>query len=67
MEWLNYHHFFYFWSVAREGTRSEAAKQLHVARTDVTAQVRELEKSAVQEVRSVSGTHRTRPTGVLMC
>ena len=46
MEWLNYHHLFYFWNVAKEGTVSAAAEQLHVARTTVTAQVRELEKAA---------------------
>ena len=46
MDWLNYHHLFYFWNVAKEGTVSAAAEQLHVARTTVTAQVRELEKAA---------------------
>ena len=45
MEWLNYHHLFYFWTVAKEGTVSAAAKQLHLTRPTVTAQVRELEKS----------------------
>lgn len=45
MDWLNYHHLFYFWNVAREGTVSKAAEKLHLARTTVTSQVRELEKS----------------------
>ncbi|MEM8678718.1 MAG: transcriptional activator NhaR [Planctomycetota bacterium] len=45
MEWLNYHHLFYFWNVAQEGTVSAAAKKLHLARTTLTSQVRELENS----------------------
>ena len=43
MEWLNYHHLFYFWMVAKEGTVSAAAKKLHLARPTVTAQIRDLE------------------------
>ncbi len=45
MEWLNYHHLFYFWMVAKEGTVSAAAAQLHLARPTVTAQVRDLENA----------------------
>jgi LysR family transcriptional activator of nhaA len=45
MEWLNYHHLFYFWNVAKEGTVSAAAEKLHLARTTVTSQVRELENA----------------------
>ncbi len=48
MEWLNYHHLFYFWHVAKEGTVSAAAQTLHLARPTVTAQVRALEKSVGQ-------------------
>lgn len=50
MEWLNYHHLFYFWMVAREGTVSGAAAKLHLARPTVTAQVRELENSVGQKL-----------------
>ena len=32
MEWLNYHHLLYFWTVAREGGVSKAAETLRLAR-----------------------------------
>ena len=57
MEWLNYHHLFYFWMVAREGTVVAAAKQLHLARPTVTAQVRELENSVGQKLFEQQGRH----------
>lgn len=50
MDWLNYHHLYYFWSVATEGTVSEAAKKLHLARPTVTAQIRELENAVGQKL-----------------
>ena len=50
MDWLNYHHLFYFWTVAKSGTVSAAAEQLHLARPTVTSQVRELEKSVGQKL-----------------
>ena len=48
MEWLNYHHLFYFWNVAKEGTVSAAAEKLHLARTTITAQVVNLKKRLAQ-------------------
>jgi len=57
MEWLNYHHLFYFWNVAKEGTVSSAAEKLHVARTTVTSQVRELEKAAGAKLFRKSGRY----------
>ena len=50
MEWLNYHHLFYFWHVAKEGTVSAAAETLHLARPTVTAQVRALESAVGQKL-----------------
>ena len=50
MEWLNYHHLYYFWMVAKTGTVSAAAEQLHLARPTITAQVRELEKNVGQKL-----------------
>ena len=55
MEWLNYHHLFYFWTVAKAGTVSAAARQLHLARPTVTSQVRELEKSIGQKLLQQQG------------
>ena len=45
MDWLNYHHLYYFWMVAREGTVSAAADQLHLRRPTVTSQIRSLESA----------------------
>jgi LysR family transcriptional activator of nhaA len=43
MEWLNYHHLLYFWTVVREDGVSRAAEKLHLAQPTVSAQVRQLE------------------------
>jgi LysR family transcriptional activator of nhaA len=43
MDWLNYHHLLYFWTVAREGTIAAACEQLHVAQPTISAQLRKLE------------------------
>ena len=45
MDWLNYHHLFYFWLTVKMGTVSAAAESLHLARPTVAAQIKELEKS----------------------
>lgn len=44
MEWLNYHHLFYFWHVAREGSVAAASRQLHVGRPAISMQLKSLEK-----------------------
>jgi LysR family transcriptional activator of nhaA len=43
MEWLNYHHLLYFWTVVREGGVSRAAEKLRLSQPTVSAQVRRLE------------------------
>ena len=50
MDWLNYHHLLYFWTVAREQSVSKAAAMLHVAQPTVSAQVRTLERSLGQKL-----------------
>jgi len=45
MEWLNYHHLYYFWVVARAGTISGACRQLLLSPATISAQLRELEHS----------------------
>ncbi|WP_455371020.1 transcriptional activator NhaR [Petrachloros mirabilis] len=45
MEWLNYHHLLYFWTVAREGSVSRAASKLRLAQPTVSGQVRALEEA----------------------
>jgi LysR family transcriptional regulator, transcriptional activator of nhaA len=43
MEWLNYHHLRYFWTVAKEGSLARAAAKLHVSPPSISEQIRELE------------------------
>ncbi|MEQ1728425.1 MAG: transcriptional activator NhaR [Vicinamibacterales bacterium] len=48
MEWLNYHHLLYFWTVVREGGVSRAAEKLSLAQPTVSAQVKLLEDTLGQ-------------------
>jgi len=43
MEWLNYHHLLYFWLAAKKGGVTEAAAELRLAQSTVSAQIRQLE------------------------
>lgn len=43
MEWLNYHHLLYFWTVAREGGVARAATRLNLSHPTISGQIRELE------------------------
>ena len=45
MEWLNYHHLLYFWTVAREGSIARACEKLSLAQPTVSGQLRQLEES----------------------
>jgi LysR family transcriptional activator of nhaA len=45
MQWLNFHHLLYFWTVVREGSVSKAATVLRLSQPTVSAQVRMLERS----------------------
>lgn len=45
MDWLNYHHLFYFWVTVKAGTVAAAAESLHLARPTVAAQIKALEKA----------------------
>ncbi|MCA9161319.1 MAG: transcriptional activator NhaR [Pirellulaceae bacterium] len=55
MHWLNYHHLLYFWMVAREGSVSRAAAQLHLSQPTLSSQLRKLEKSLGMELFDRSG------------
>ena len=48
MEWLNYHHLRYFWTVAREGSLARAAAALNVSQPSISGQIRELEAAVGQ-------------------
>jgi len=43
MEYLNYHHLRYFWTVAKEGGLTRAAAKLHVSQPTISAQIQALE------------------------
>ena len=43
MEYLNYHHLRYFWTVAKEGGLTKAAAKLHVSQPTISAQIQALE------------------------
>lgn len=43
MEWLNYHHLFYFWKVVRLGGITAACRELRLAPPTVSAQLKMLE------------------------
>jgi LysR family transcriptional activator of nhaA len=44
MDWLNYHHLRYFWTVAKEGGLRQAAEKLNVSQPSISAQISELEQ-----------------------
>jgi LysR family transcriptional activator of nhaA len=43
--WLNYHHLFYFWTVAREGSITRASEELAISQPTISSQIKELETS----------------------
>ena len=45
MDWLNYHHLMYFWTMAREGSVSKAADKLHLSQPTISGQLRQLESA----------------------
>jgi LysR family transcriptional activator of nhaA len=44
MEWLNYHHLFYFWTVMQEGSITAASSKLSLAQSTVSAQLSKFEE-----------------------
>lgn len=45
VEWLNYHHLLYFWTVAKEGSIARACEKLRLAQPTISGQLRLLEES----------------------
>src|SRR5690606_8696538 len=45
MEWMNYHHLYYFWVSAREGSIVKSSAKLCVSQPTISAQIKALEKS----------------------
>lgn len=61
MEWLNYHHLLYFWTVVREGSVARAAERLRLAPPTVSGQVRALEEALGEKLFARVG-RRLEPT-----
>jgi LysR family transcriptional regulator, transcriptional activator of nhaA len=61
VEWLNYHHLLYFWTVARAGSIGRASEQLRLAPPTISAQLRSLEGSLGEKLltRSARGVQPT--------
>jgi LysR family transcriptional activator of nhaA len=61
MEWINYHHLFYFWTVVRAGSIGRASEQLRLAPPTISAQLRTLEASFGEKLltRSTRGVQPT--------
>lgn len=45
VNWLNYHHLLYFWTVAREGSIARACSQLYLTQPTISGQLHALEKA----------------------
>ena len=45
MQWLNYHHLYYFYVIAKEGSIAKAAIKLNVGQPALSTQLRQLEES----------------------
>lgn len=55
MEWLNYHHLLYFWTVARHGSISRATEELYLAQPTISTQLRALEESLGEKLFTRAG------------
>lgn len=55
MQWLNYHHLLYFWTVAREGSIVKASAKLHLAQPTISGQIKTLEENLGEKLLSRSG------------
>lgn len=55
MEWLNYHHLFYFWNVVRAGSIHEASEQLRISPPAISAQLKLLEEQLGDKLLTRSG------------
>ncbi len=55
MEWLNYHHLLYFWTVVREGGLAKAAVRLRLAHPTVSGQVHALEDALGEKLFAKQG------------
>lgn len=55
MEWLNYHHLLYFWTVAKEGSIARACEKLRLAQPTISGQLRLLEETLGEKLFAKQG------------
>lgn len=55
MEWLNYHHLYYFWVVAKEGSIARACEKLRLAQPTISGQIRLFEEALGEKLFAKSG------------
>jgi LysR family transcriptional regulator, transcriptional activator of nhaA len=68
MAWLNYHHLYYFWITATEGSISSASKKLRIGQPTISTQIKNLEESMSQVLfkRKSRGLHLTEAGKVVL-
>ena len=67
MEWLNYHHLLYFWTVATEGGIAAASRKLAVGRPAISMQIKSLEQFIQAPLFTRRGKHlRLTETGEMV-
>ncbi len=57
MDWLNYHHLLYFWTVAKHGTIARACQELRLAQPTISSQIRALEDTLGEKLFTRHGRH----------
>jgi LysR family transcriptional activator of nhaA len=55
VEWLNYHHLLYFWTVVRTGSVAAASTELRLAPPTISVQIRRLEEQLGEKLLRRSG------------
>ncbi len=55
MEWLNYHHLLYFWTVVRAGSIQKASAELRISSPAISTQLKLLEEQLGEKLLSRSG------------
>jgi LysR family transcriptional regulator, transcriptional activator of nhaA len=55
MEWLNYHHLLYFWTVVRAGSIQQAGRELRVSAPSISTQLKHLEDQLGEKLLVRSG------------
>src|SRR5689334_7962453 len=55
MEWLNYHHLLYFWTVVRAGSINKASSELRISPPAISTQLKLLEEQLGEKLLERSG------------